>query len=168
MSHVNWTLITDPVKRNCLQFQATVLLSFQVFCLSLGSVTLCAPIVTASEPLIVDNMTISDLGIVQITSYQPIPAQTKPECINRFKCTTSIDDGITQFGAAVSQDLLKSGIVQYGDVLSIPGLGFRIVNDAMGSTKCVHRNDKGRCTKRIPQVKAIDLMVFSFEEEHRI
>lgn len=72
------------------------------------------------------------------------------------------------YGIAVSQDLLKSGIVQYGDVLSIPGLGLRVVNDAMGPTKCVHRNAEGRCVKRVPQTRAVDLMVFSFEEEHRI
>jgi hypothetical protein len=103
-----------------------------------------------------------------VTSYQPTPAQTKPECRNRYDCTTSIDDGVTMYGCAASQDLLKSGIVKYGDVLSVPGLGLRVVNDAMGPTKCVRRNKAGHCVKRVPQRNAIDLMVFSYEEEHRV
>lgn len=102
-----------------------------------------------------------------VTSYQPTPAQTKPECKNRYSCTTSIDDGITMYGCAVSQDLLKSGVVRYGDVLNVPGFGLRVVNDAMGPTKCVKRKD-GHCVKRVPQRNAVDLMVFSYEEEHRV
>lgn len=92
------------------------------------------------------------LGILTVTSYRPIPEQTKPECRGRFHCTTSIDDGITRFGVAVSQDLLKAGEVHYGDVLWIDGYGYRVVNDCMGP--------KAR--------RAIDLMVFTREEEKAV
>jgi 3D (Asp-Asp-Asp) domain-containing protein len=98
------------------------------------------------------NLLIVLLGTMTVTSYQPVPAQTKPECKNRFQCTTSIDDGITQYGAAISQDLLKSGQVHYGDVLSIEGMGMRVVNDTM------NRRHK----------KHVDLMVFSYAEEKKV
>jgi 3D (Asp-Asp-Asp) domain-containing protein len=99
------------------------------------------------------NLLIVLLGTMTITSYQPIPAQTKPECKDRYHCTTSIDDGITQYGAAVSQDLLHAGIVHYGDVLHIEGLGtLRVVNDTMNKRHKRH----------------IDLLVFSYAEEHKI
>ena len=98
------------------------------------------------------NLFIVLLGTMTITSYQPIPAQTKPECLDRYHCTTSIDDGITQYGAAISQDMLKSGQVHYGDILMIEGLGLRVVNDTMA--------------KRMK--RDVDLMVFSYAEEHKI
>lgn len=108
------------------------------------------------------------LSTLTVTSYQPIPSQTKVTCVNRHSCETSIGDGITMYGVAVSQDLLKSGVVKYGDVLNIPGFGLRVVNDAMGLTKCGRRNDEGHCTKRVPQLRAIDLMVFSYEDEREV
>ena len=89
---------------------------------------------------------------VTVTSYRPVAEQTKPECTNRFHCTTSIDDGVTKFGVAVSQDLLKSGKVHYGDVLVIPGYGNRVVNDTMAPR---HTN-------------AIDLMVLTRDEEKAV
>lgn len=92
------------------------------------------------------------LGTMTVTSYQAIPAQTKPECKNRFECTTSIDDGITMYGAAASQDLLKSGRLHYGDVIDVPGFGKRVINDCMNIR---HKN-------------AIDLLVFSYQEEKRV
>jgi 3D (Asp-Asp-Asp) domain-containing protein len=92
------------------------------------------------------------LGVLQVTSYQPIAAQTKPECVNRHKCETSIGDGITMYGCAVSQDLLKSGRVHYGDALYVPGYGWRIVNDTMNA--------------RIKN--AVDLLVFTREEEKKV
>lgn len=92
------------------------------------------------------------LGVLTVTSYRPVPEQTKPECVNRYRCTTSIDDGVTKFGVAVSQDMLKDGRVHYGDVLWIDGYGYRIVNDCMGPR---HRN-------------AIDLMVLTREEEKAV
>lgn len=92
------------------------------------------------------------IGTMTITSYQAIPSQTKATCLNRHQCETSIGDGITQYGAAVSQDLLKSGQVQYGDVLEIEGLGLRVVNDTMNKRHKRH----------------VDLLVFSYAEEHKI
>jgi 3D (Asp-Asp-Asp) domain-containing protein len=92
------------------------------------------------------------LGVLTVTSYRPVPEQTKPECTSRFHCTTSIDDGITKFGVAVSQDMLKSGEVHYGDVLYVPGYGNRIVNDTMNPR---HK----RC---------IDLMVLTRDEEKAV
>lgn len=92
------------------------------------------------------------IGTCTITSYQALPGQTKPECKNRYNCTTSIDDGITQYGAAVSQDLLKSGQIKYGDILNVEGLGLRVVNDTMAPKMKKH----------------IDLMVFSYADEHHI
>jgi hypothetical protein len=114
------------------------------------------------------NLLIVLLSTITVTAYQPIPAQTKPECRDRYHCQTSIDDNVTMYGCAISQDLLKSGKVKYGDVLNIPGFGLRVVNDVMGPTKCVKRNGNGRCTKRIPQSTAVDLMVFSYAEEHNV
>lgn len=108
------------------------------------------------------------LSTLTVTSYQPIPAQTKPECRDRYHCQTSIDDNVTMYGVAASPDLFKSGAVKYGDVLEVPGFGLRVVNDIMGTTKCVKHNLKGHCVKRVPQLKAIDLMVFSYQEEHRV
>jgi 3D (Asp-Asp-Asp) domain-containing protein len=99
------------------------------------------------------NILIVLLGTCTITSYQPVPAQTKPECRDRYHCTTSIDYGITQYGAAVSQDFLKSGQVHYGDALQIEGFGtMRIVNDTM------NRRHK----------KHVDLLVFSYAEEKKV
>jgi len=85
------------------------------------------------------------IGTMTLTSYQAIPAQTKPECRDRHHCETSIGDGITMYGCAVSQDLLKSGRVHYGNILLIPGFGYRVVNDTMNVR---HKN-------------SIDLLVFT-------
>lgn len=92
------------------------------------------------------------VGLLTITSYRPIPAQTRPECQGRFNCTTSTGDGVTRHGVAVSQDLLKSGRVKYGDVVYIDGFGFRVVNDCMNA----------RITN------AVDLMVFTKDEEKAV
>lgn len=101
------------------------------------------------------------LGILTVTSYRPVAEQTKPECTSRYHCTTSIDDGVTKYGVAVSQDLLKSGRVHYGDILWIDGFGYRVVNDCMGLVR--HQNGKV-----IPITNAIDLMVFTRDEEKAI
>jgi len=96
--------------------------------------------------------TIILVGVLTVTSYRPVPEQTKPECRGRFACTTSIDDGITRYGVAASQDLFASGEVKYGDILWIPGYGNRIVNDSMGP--------KNR--------RAIDLLVLTKAEEKAV
>jgi 3D (Asp-Asp-Asp) domain-containing protein len=90
--------------------------------------------------------------VVTLTSYQPVPEQTKPDCRNRHDCQTSIGDGITMYGCAISQDLLRSGRVHYGDIIMVPGYGFRVVNDTMN----------------IRNKNAVDLLVFTKEEEKKV
>lgn len=92
------------------------------------------------------------IGTLTVTSYRPIPEQTRPECVNRHNCDTAIGDGITKYGCAVSQDLIAEGHIQYGDVLLVPGYGYRVVNDTMN--------------KRI--TRAIDLMVFTKAQEKQV
>lgn len=92
------------------------------------------------------------LGVLTLTSYQAIPAQTKPECKNRRQCDTAIGDGITMYGAAASQDLLKSGRLHYGDVIYIPGFGWKVINDCMNA--------------RIKN--SIDILVFTRAEEKKV
>lgn len=101
------------------------------------------------------------LGVLTVTSYRPVAEQTRPECTSRFHCTTSIDDGVTKFGVAVSQDLLKSGRVHYGDILWVDGFGYRVVNDCMGLVR--HQGGKV-----VPITNSIDLMVFTRDEEKAI
>lgn len=69
------------------------------------------------------------IGTMTITSYRAVPKQTKPECTGRHHCETSISENVSMLGTAVSQDLLASGKVHYRDVLYIPGVGYRIVDD---------------------------------------
>ena len=64
-----------------------------------------------------------------VTAYRPVPEQTKPECRGRYGCATSIGENVSMLGAAISQELLATGKVRYRDVLFIPGIGYRIVND---------------------------------------
>jgi len=73
------------------------------------------------------------LGTLQATSYRPVPAQTKKECISREHCRTSIDENVSELGVAVSQDLLASGKVHYRDVLWVDTVGYRIVNDCLNA-----------------------------------
>lgn len=56
------------------------------------------------------------------------------------------------FGAAASQDLLKSGKLHYGDVIYVPGFGMRVIND---------------CTN-VRLTNHIDLLVFTHAEEKRV
>lgn len=87
------------------------------------------------------------LGTMTITSYQPIQAQT-----DNTPTWTSIGDRTTKYGVAVSQDLLASGEVQYGDVLKIEDLGLRVVNDCMARR----------------HTRSVDLLVLTHAEEKRI
>lgn len=87
------------------------------------------------------------LGFLTVTSYQPIRAQT-----DNSPTWTSIGDRTTKFGVAVSQDMLKDGRVKYGDILYIPGFGYRVVNDCMNAR---HKN-------------AVDLLVFTHREEKKV
>lgn len=87
------------------------------------------------------------LGTLTLTSYRPIKEQTDDS-----PTYTSIGDRTTRFGCAVSQDLLANGLVNYGDVLYIPGYGFRIVNDTMNKRHTNH----------------IDLLVNTHQEEKAV
>jgi 3D (Asp-Asp-Asp) domain-containing protein len=87
------------------------------------------------------------LGTMTVTSYQPIAAQTDDS-----PTYTSIGDRTTKFGVAVSQDLLKSGELHYGDILYVPGYGYRVVNDTMN----------------IRHKRHIDLLVFTRNEEKAV
>ena len=92
------------------------------------------------------------LGTLQVTSYQPTPAQTKPECSDRWHCSTANGDGITMYGFAASQDLLKSGEVKFGDIIYVENFGYRVCNDSMG-----------------PRARrSIDLLVFTHAQEKRV
>jgi 3D (Asp-Asp-Asp) domain-containing protein len=87
------------------------------------------------------------LLLVTMTAYRPVAQQTDDS-----PTWTSIGDRATKFGVAVSQDMLKDGRVKYGDVLYIPGVGYRIVNDCMNAR---HKN-------------RIDVLVFTHAEEKKI
>ena len=87
------------------------------------------------------------LGTLTITSYQPVESQTDDS-----PTWTSIGDRTTKFGCAVSQDLLKDGLVSYGDILYVPGWGFRVVNDTMAARHTKH----------------VDLLVFTHAEEKHV
>lgn len=87
------------------------------------------------------------LGVLTVTSYRPVAAQT-----DSSPTWTSIGDRTTRYGVAVSQDMLKDGRIKYGDVLLIDGYGLRVVND------CMNARYKNR----------IDLLVFSHAEEKKV
>jgi hypothetical protein len=153
MNHVRWTSITGQMRQRSLQLLVSILLGSGLYCQSFANVMSSVQTATDSVHTTGANIVVTDLGVMVITSYQPIPAQTKPECKDRYHCTTSIDDGITQYGTAVSQDLLRSGQIHYGDVLKIEGFStLRVVNDTMNKRHKRH----------------VDLMVFSYAEEHRV
>lgn len=92
------------------------------------------------------------IGIMTVTSYRAIPEQTKPTCTGRHHCETSVGDNVSEAGVAVSQDLLRTGVVHYGDVLCVDGFGCRIVNDCMAARH--HRR--------------VDLFVYTKQEEKQI
>lgn len=91
-------------------------------------------------------------SFTMVTAYRPVPEQTKPECRGRYGCTTSIGENVSMLGAAVSQDLLASGKVRYRDVLFIPGVGYRIVND------CTHHRLRN----------TVDVFVYTWDQENAI
>lgn len=73
------------------------------------------------------------LGALIPTSYRSVPKQTKPKDCEY----TSIGDHVCHDGVAVSQDLLLSGRVKYGDWLYLEGIGLKRVNDTMNAR---HKN----------------------------
>lgn len=92
------------------------------------------------------------LGVLTVTSYRAVPEQTKPTCTGRYNCDTATGDNVSEQGVAISQDLLRAGIVRYGDALYIDGIGYRIINDTM------HHRHKRAC----------DIFVYTYAEEKRI
>lgn len=92
------------------------------------------------------------LGALTVTSYRATPNQTKPECRDNQNCQTSIGENVSELGFAASQDLLKSGVIKYGDYIWITGIGGRTCNDSMG----------------VRARKAIDIFVYTLDEERKI
>ena len=86
------------------------------------------------------------LGNLQVTSYRSVPEQT-----DSSPFFTSIGDKVCRDGVAVSQDLLKSKKIKYGDWLYIEGVGLKRVNDTMNKRFKNH----------------LDIWVGSLEEEKK-
>lgn len=66
------------------------------------------------------------VGVLPVTSYMAEPQQT-----DDTPYRTSINHRVNPFGIAVSQDLMQTGEVCYGDVVYVEGFGPRMVNDVM-------------------------------------
>lgn len=92
------------------------------------------------------------IGTLTVTAYQPVPAQTRKGCHGIHDCFTANGDIPTKYGVAVSQDLLKSGQLHYGEPLYIEGIGWRIINDTMNAR---HKNH-------------VDIMVWTHDAERAI
>lgn len=71
-------------------------------------------------------MTYLLIGSLTITSYRSVPEQT-----DSSPFITSIGERVCKDGVAVSQDLLKSKRIKYGDWLYIESIGLKRVNDTM-------------------------------------
>lgn len=92
-------------------------------------------------------LALSLLGSMTVTSYRSVPSQT-----DSSPYTTSIGEKVNKSGIAVSQDLLKRGVVKYGDILYIEGYGLKVVNDTMN-----------------PRIKNhIDIWVATYGEEKKV
>lgn len=72
------------------------------------------------------------VGSLLTTSYRSVPEQT-----DASPFITSIGERVNEHGIAVSQDLLRSGAVKYGDHVYIEDVGFKVVNDCLNAR---HRN----------------------------
>lgn len=87
------------------------------------------------------------IGNMQVTSYRSIPSQT-----DSSPFVTSIGERTHKNGVAVSQDLLKTGAIKYGDIIFVEGYGFKVVNDTMN-----------------PRIKNhVDLWVETYEQEKAV
>jgi 3D (Asp-Asp-Asp) domain-containing protein len=78
-----------------------------------------------SNPILVAVL----LGSMTTTAYRSVPAQTKPK---GYEWGAS-GERCNVHGVAVSQDLLKKngGILEYGDLVYVEGIGYKFVNDCM-------------------------------------
>lgn len=68
------------------------------------------------------------IGNFEVTAYRSVPEQTDDSPF-----ITSIGERVNEHGIAVSQDLLRSGIIKYGDTVYVEEIGFKVVNDTMHS-----------------------------------
>lgn len=68
------------------------------------------------------------IGSFNTTAYRSVPNQT-----DSSPFITSIGEHVCKDGVAVSQDLLKSKRIKYGDWLYIEDIGLKRVNDTMHS-----------------------------------
>lgn len=75
------------------------------------------------------------IGNLSITAYRSVPSQTDDS-----PYVTSIGERVHPHGVAVSRDLLKrwGGPLNYGDVLYIEDIGFKVVNDCMAERHKQH------------------------------
>ena len=87
------------------------------------------------------------IGNMTVTSYRSVPEQT-----DSSPFVTSTGERTHKNGVAVSQDLLKSGAIKYGDILFVEGYGFKVANDTM------HPRMKNH----------IDMWVESYEQEKAV
>lgn len=85
------------------------------------------------------------LGEMIVTSYRSVRSQT-----DSTPFITSIGKRVNSHTIAVSQDLLKDGIVKYGDAIYIEDVGIKFVED------CMNKRYK----------KRIDVWVPSYTREH--
>jgi 3D (Asp-Asp-Asp) domain-containing protein len=66
------------------------------------------------------------LGSFPVTSYRSAKSQT-----DKSPFITSTGEHVYKGGCAASQDLLRDGIVKYGDTIYIENIGFYRINDTM-------------------------------------
>lgn len=82
------------------------------------------------KDLILTALLISKLTI---TSYRSTPSQT-----DNSPYYTSIGDHVCKHGIAISQDLLASGQLKYGDWVYIEDIGIKQINDTMAAKMTQH------------------------------
>lgn len=73
------------------------------------------------------------VGNLQVTSYRSVRAQTDDSPF-----ITSTGERVCRDGVAVSQDLLRSKRIKYGDWLYVEGIGLKRVNDTMNKRHTNH------------------------------
>ncbi len=72
------------------------------------------------------TLTLVLISQLVVTSYRSVPAQT-----DSSPFYTSTGEHVCKDGIAVSQDLLLSGKVKYGDWVYVESIGLKKVNDTM-------------------------------------
>jgi 3D (Asp-Asp-Asp) domain-containing protein len=92
-------------------------------------------------------MIVTLVGNMTVTSYRSVPEQTDDSPF-----ITSIGQRTHPHGVAVSQDLLKSGALKYGDFIMVEGYGLKVVNDTMNPR---HKNHVDLWVETYQQEKAV-------------